>query len=60
MSNTAKLKKKAAEFEARKQFEKALEVYEQVLTTARASEEERDVALYNRVGDLHYRLRNNE
>ena len=60
MSNTAKLKKKAAEFEARKQFEKALEVYEQVLTTARASEEERDVALYNRVGDLHYRLGNNE
>ena len=60
MSNTAKLKKKAAEFEARKHFEKALEVYEQVLTTARTSDEERDVALYNRVGDLHYRLGNNE
>jgi tetratricopeptide (TPR) repeat protein len=60
MSNTAKLKKKAAELEARKHFEKALEVYEQVLTTARASDEERDVALYNRVGDLHYRLGNNE
>jgi tetratricopeptide (TPR) repeat protein len=60
MSNIAKLKKKAAELEGKKQYEKALEVYEQVLNTARAADEERDVALYNRVGDLHYRLGNNE
>ena len=60
MSNTAKLKKKAADYEAKKQFDKALEVYEQVLNTARADHEERDVPLYNRVGDLHYRLGNNE
>src|SRR5512141_1850835 len=60
MSNTAKLKKKAAEFEARKQYEKALELYEQVLTTTRAADEERDGPLYNRVGDLHYRIGNNE
>ena len=60
MSNSAKLKKKAADFEARKQYDKALEVYEQVLSTARAADEERDVPLYNRVGDLHYRLGNNE
>src|SRR5512141_1485618 len=60
MSNTAKLKKKAAEFEARKQYEKALELYEQVLTTTRAADEERDGPLYTRVGDLHYRLGNNE
>jgi tetratricopeptide (TPR) repeat protein len=60
MSNTAKLKKKAADYEAKKQFDKALEVYEQVLNTARPAEEERDVPLYNRVGDLHYRLGNNE
>src|SRR5215218_4162507 len=60
MSNTAKLKKKAAELEAKKQYEKALEVYEQVLNTTRAADEERDVPLYNRVGDLHYRLGNNE
>ena len=60
MSNTAKLKKKAADYEAKKQFDKALEVYEQVLNTARTGDEERDVPLYNRVGDLHYRLGNNE
>jgi tetratricopeptide (TPR) repeat protein len=60
MSNIAKLKKKAAELEAKKQYDKALEVYEQVLNTARGADEERDVALYNRVGDLHYRLGNNE
>ncbi len=60
MSNTAKLKKKAAEYEARKNYEKALDVYEQVLTSKHPTDEERDVALYNRVGDLHYRLGNNE
>jgi len=60
MSNTAKLKKRAADYEAKKQYDKALEVYEQVLNTARVAGEERDVPLYNRVGDLHYRLGNNE
>ncbi len=60
MSNTAKLKKRAADYEAKKQFDKALELYEQVLNTARAADEERDVPLYNRVGDIHYRLGNNE
>ena len=60
MSNIAKLKKKAAELEAKKQYEKALEVYEQALSSARAADEDRDVPLYNRVGDLHYRIGNNE
>src|SRR5687767_4313383 len=60
MSNNAKLKKKAAEFEAKKNFEKALEVYEQVLMARHAGDEDRDVALYNRVGDLHYRVGNTE
>jgi tetratricopeptide (TPR) repeat protein len=60
MSNTDKLKKKAAELEAKKQYDKALEVYEAVLNTARSADEERDVPLYNRVGDLHYRLGNSE
>ncbi len=60
MSNIAKLKKKAAEFESRKQYEKALEVYEQVLNAKHTGDEERDVALYNRVGDIHYRIGNNE
>jgi len=41
-------------------FDKALELYEQVLNTTRAADEERDVPLYNRVGDIHYRLGNNE
>ncbi len=60
MSNTAKLKKKAAEYEVRKNYEKALDLYEQVLTTRHTGDEERDVALYNRVGDLHYRIGNTE
>src|SRR4051794_17718307 len=60
MSNSAKLKKKAAELESKKHFEKALEIYEQVLNSTRASDEERDVALYNRVGDIHYRIGNND
>jgi tetratricopeptide (TPR) repeat protein len=60
MSNIAKLKKKAAEFEQKKQYDKALDLYQQVLSASRASEEERDVPLYNRVGDLHFRLGNTE
>ncbi|MBA2707543.1 MAG: tetratricopeptide repeat protein [Gemmatimonadaceae bacterium] len=60
MSNLAKLKKKAAEFEAKKNYEKALELYEQVLASNRAGEEEHDVPLHNRVGDIHYRIGNNE
>jgi tetratricopeptide (TPR) repeat protein len=60
MSNIDKLKKKAAEFEQKKQYDKALELYQQVLNVARAHDEERDVPLYNRVGDLHFRLGNSE
>jgi tetratricopeptide (TPR) repeat protein len=60
MSNIAKLKKKAAEFEHKKQYDKALELYQQVLDFSRASDEERDVPLYNRVGDIHFRLGNSE
>ncbi|MDQ3243695.1 MAG: tetratricopeptide repeat protein, partial [Gemmatimonadota bacterium] len=60
MSNLAKLKKKAAEFEAKKNYEKALELYEQVLASNRTGEEEHDVPLHNRVGDIHYRIGNNE
>jgi tetratricopeptide (TPR) repeat protein len=60
MSNIAKLKKKAAEFEQKKQYDKALELYQQVLDFSRASDEERDVPLYNRVGDLHFRVGNTD
>ena len=52
MSNIAKLKKKAAELEQKKQFDKALAVYIQILDGSDGTVEEADVALYNRVGDL--------
>src|SRR5437868_12373028 len=60
MSNADKLKRKAAEFEQKKQYDRALELYVQVLDKEDGSAEERDVPLYNRVGDLHLRLGNTE
>jgi tetratricopeptide (TPR) repeat protein len=50
-----KLKKKAAEFEQKKQFDKALEVYLQIIGQSEG-QEDRDVTVYNRVGDLYLRL----
>lgn len=58
MSNVAKLKKKAAELEQKKQFDKALAVYLQIIEEIGGAEEEGDVALYNRVGDLMLRQGN--
>ena len=58
MSNVAKLKKRAGEFEQKKQFDKALAVYLQILEGVQGSEEEADVALFNRVGDLMLRQGN--
>ena len=59
MSNLAKLKKKAAEFEQKKQFDKALALYVQILEEGAArGDDEVDVALYNRVGDLMFRQGN--
>ena len=52
MSNALKLKKKAAEFEQKKQFDKALQLYIQILDESDGDDDEADVALYNRVGDL--------
>ncbi|MGI9076984.1 MAG: hypothetical protein ACR2G6_06575 [Gemmatimonadaceae bacterium] len=60
MSNFDKLKKKAAEFETRNQPELALEMYEEILNNTRSGEEGRDIPLYNRVGDLHLSVGNNE
>ena len=60
MSNADKLKRKAAEFEQKKQYDRALELYVQVLDAEKGSAEERDVPLYNRVGDLNLRLGNTE
>ncbi len=55
MSNVEKLKKKAAEFEQKKQFDRALESYVQIIEHTKGNEE-KDVAIYNRVGDLYLRL----
>ncbi len=60
MLDVAKLKKKAAEFELKKQFDKALAVYVEILDgydRARADEDV-DVGLYNRVGDLYLKQGN--
>ncbi|MGH7603099.1 MAG: tetratricopeptide repeat protein [Gemmatimonadaceae bacterium] len=54
-ANVEKLKKKAAEFEQKKQFDKALEVYLQIIGLA-GDTDDRDVTVYNRVGDLYLRL----
>src|SRR4051812_21622351 len=55
MSTVDKLKKKAAEFEQKKQFDRALEVYLQIIEQS-GDNEDRDVTVYNRVGDLYLRL----
>jgi tetratricopeptide (TPR) repeat protein len=59
MSNVAKLKKKAAEFEQKRQFDKALALYVQILDASKATGgEDLEVALLNRVGDLFVRQGN--
>jgi tetratricopeptide (TPR) repeat protein len=55
MSNVDKLKKKAAEFEQKKSFDKALEVYLLIIEQTEG-QEDKDVTVYNRVGDLNLRL----
>jgi tetratricopeptide (TPR) repeat protein len=52
MSNVAKLKKRALDYEQKKQFDRALDTYMQVLGALGDHVEEGDVALFNRVGDL--------
>jgi tetratricopeptide (TPR) repeat protein len=54
-ANIEKLKKKAAEFEQKKQFDRALEVYLQIIGHSEG-QEDRDVTVFNRVGDLYLRL----
>ena len=58
MSNVAKLKKQAADFEQKKQFDKALAVYVKLLESFDEYADELDVALFNRVGDLMLRQGN--
>src|SRR3954468_10502341 len=58
MADVNKLKKKAAEFEQKKQFDKALQTYVELLDSYDGSDEEVDVALYNRVGDIYLKQGN--
>jgi tetratricopeptide (TPR) repeat protein len=53
MADILKLKKKAADFEAKKQADKALGVYVEIVNAYEAGEEDTiDIPFYNRVGDL--------
>ena len=58
MPDVAKLKKKAAELELKKQFDKALAVYIEILQSYDKSDDEIDVGLYNRVGDIYLKQGN--
>ncbi len=53
MADILKLKKKAADFEAKKQMDKALATYREIIEAYESGEEDPvDIPLYNRVGDL--------
>lgn len=54
MSNLAKLKKKAADLEQKRQLDKALPLYQQIVD-GQGDGDDADVALCNRVGDLLHR-----
>jgi tetratricopeptide (TPR) repeat protein len=58
MPDVAKLKKKAAELELKKQFDKALAVYVEILDSYAGRTRKVDVALYNRVGDIYLKQGN--
>jgi tetratricopeptide (TPR) repeat protein len=59
MPDVAKLKKKAAELELKKQFDKALAVYVEILDSYEGSSDPNvDVALFNRVGDIYLKQGN--
>ncbi len=59
MANVAALKKKAADFEQKKQLDKAIAAYREVLDVFDSGQEGNiDVGLYNRVGDLLVRQGN--
>ncbi|HEX7122549.1 MAG TPA: tetratricopeptide repeat protein, partial [Gemmatimonadaceae bacterium] len=52
MSSVQKLKRRAMEFEQKRQLDRALELYVQLLDEAGRDLPDDDVPLYNRVGDL--------
>lgn len=55
MSNAAKHRKKAAEFEQLKQIDRAIASYVKAIEESESTGEDVDVALYNKVGDLALR-----
>ena len=55
MSNAAKHRKKAAEFEQLKQIDRAIASYVRAIEESEMAGEDVDVALYNKVGDLALR-----
>lgn len=55
MSNAAKHRKKAAEFEQLKQIDRAIASYVRAIEESETAGEDVDVALYNKVGDLALR-----
>lgn len=53
MADILKLKKKAADLEAKKQMDKALDVYREIVAAYENGDEDPiDIPLYNRVGDM--------
>src|SRR5471032_1459566 len=59
MSNVAALRKKAADFEQKKQLDKAIAAYREILDVFDSGGDDNvDVGLYNRVGDLLVRQGN--
>lgn len=52
MSNVSKLKKKAADLEQKKQFDRAVQAYIELLEALASDIDDSDIPLYNRVGDL--------
>ncbi len=59
MANVAALRKKAADFEQKKMFDKAIATYMEIIDVFEAENDPNvDVGLYNRVGDLLVRQRN--
>jgi tetratricopeptide (TPR) repeat protein len=51
-ANLVRLRKRAAELEQKKQFDRALEVYVQILDEGGKDLDDEDVPLFNRVGDM--------
>ena len=56
MKGVAKLKDEARKYEQKEEWEKAIDAYLQVLKSAEGGDNEADLPLYNRIGDLMVRL----